>query len=256
MSIFRRQWLSPSPDVVFNPLAIGVAFLVNIGYGGPVAEEQPAPSLMTCPSLHRWPPIGLADETPRRVVIRHVLHSAQGLDTATSERLGSDLAALSKRADDTLFITQFEGKTDDQLQSNGVCLAPALVAGDQLVELVDETIRLGDFACVVLRGALLPLTKVFAGVIDREGFPSALFYLRTPEQLIEVPLRDVLFARKVAAPRQYDGSALLSDADAFVAKWRDRYHLADSMDAVGTSRTAAWVESMVSIFGVLRRQPE
>jgi hypothetical protein len=38
MTFLFRPWLAPSPPVVFDPLNIGIAFLVNIGYGGPVAR--------------------------------------------------------------------------------------------------------------------------------------------------------------------------------------------------------------------------
>lgn len=236
-------------------LEAGIWFLVNIGYGGPIAEEV-ACGGMTCPSLHRWPPSGLTDATPRLLVIRQVLHSAQGLDTAASEKLGSDIDALTKRADDTIFTAEFDGKADPPLVANGTCLVPALMTGDPIVELLGQPIGVGDIVAVVLRGTLLPLIKVFAGVIDREGFPAALFYLKHPEQMIEVPLHDVLYARKIQAPREFDGNSLLAEADPFVEKWCDRYHQSDTMAPVGKSRTSAWVESMVSIFGVLRAQPQ
>lgn len=253
MSIFLRPWLAPSPPVVFDALSIGVAFLVNIGYGGPVAE--PGKKGMTCPSIHVWPPRGISEQTPRLHIIRYVMQSAPGLEAEKVEELGSTIEMLSKRKEDGVFVRDFDGVTDEPLQSDGVCLAPGLVAGDEIVERPGETIRTGDFAAVVLRGTLVPLVKVFAGVIDRGGVPSALFYLRQPEQLIEVRLSDVLFARKVAAPRQHDGSALLAAADPFVVKWRTKYGIADEIEPVGTTRTAAWVESMRAVFAVLRKQP-
>jgi hypothetical protein len=163
--------------------------------------------------------------------------------------------ALSKRLDDSVFVQQFKGKPDEPLATDGICLAPALVAGDNIVERSGETIRVGDFTAVVLRGTLVPLVKVFAGLIDRTGEPSALFYLRHPEQLIEVPLSDVLYSRRVTAPRDHDGSALLAAGDTFVDRWRERYHLADAIEPIGTTRTAAWVESMKAIFAVVRAAP-
>jgi hypothetical protein len=193
--------------------------------------------------------------TPRRQLLRQVLQSAGGVDEAAAEGLARDLLALAARADDSEFKDNYADQPDAPLVSDGVCLAPALLAGDAVAELPGETIHAGDFVAVVLRGTLTPLIKTFAGVIDREGFPAGLFYLKQPERVIEVPLADVLFARKVVAPRQYDGRALLAEADSFVAKWRERFYLSDTMEPVGTTRTAAWVRSMGSIFEVLRAQP-
>lgn len=258
MSIFKRQWLAPSPDVVFNPLSIGVAFLVNIGYGGPIPEDQPVPHGVrgiTAPVVHVWPPHGLTESTPRRVLLRHVLQTAQGVDDAALAGLGASIDGLAKRPDDAIFESQFADHVDDPLIATGVCLAPAVVAGDTVVELVGERIHIGDIVTVVLRGALMPLTKIFAGLVDREGHPAALFYLKNPEQVIEVPLADVVYAAKVKPPRELDGHAMLANADPFVGQWHQRFHLADSMGPVGSSRTAAWVESMKSIFEVVRRQP-
>ena len=247
MSIFCRGWLPYTPPMNFNPLTIGVSFLVNIGYGGPIAGDAQYQAGITCAHIHAWPPFGASPSTPRRHLLRSIL-------TPETEYLAEKIWGLAARVDDALFIETIRAEPDAPLVVQGVCIAPAVEAGDPLIETSDP-IEVGDLALIQLRGALQPLAKIFAGFIDRHGQRKALFYLKTPEQVIEVEAADILYARRIEPPREITGHSLLAAADPFVPRLRAEHGVDGALHPVGESRREAWLESMLAILARLRVAP-
>lgn len=239
-------------------LEAGIWFLVNIGYSGPVDDAAPVRPRVARVEQHNWPPLANTPETKQKHLLRHILGTVDrsGNDANAA---GEDILRCLPRPDQEVadaLDADLAGQVGKPFTATGVCIEPAVVSDDVLVE-APGSIGPGDLCAFLLRGQLVSLIKVFAGLVEhRDGSRGALFYLADPEGMIEADVGDILFARKLRAPRKVDGAALLLAAATEVTDVLASRVVPGMLEPTTMDRPEALKESFLSIVRLLRGQPE